>query len=332
MKIINKDEIRKIKEKKLNLFTNCLDDSLKRNLLTNFLIMNILMNSVSYSSGMLYDSYLNSENNLTNEEDMLVQTHSHSSSIRPILERILQEYSEILVNFINDYDNQEIDYLKLRQHIEYRETLTSNQLDILLDYMCDINSNYYSFWFESEEKAIEYLYINQNRTYEEKMLIIMLREGLTYEELDTLCACVVTECGNNDYDEAYRVASVINNRINSNKFVSAYGESLYDQLTAPGQFQVYRSGAYQRYLGCTYMERYRAAIDAFYTGVSSIEYLSFRSSDYQSSEAVQYVSGGNNYFTPLTEDDRVTTQIPTSIEDSQIDNEVIAKTLNFRGN
>ena len=85
-------------------------------------------------------------------------------------------------------------------------------------------------------------------TYEEKMQAIMEREGYTYEELDAVCAgCVSESCGDpNCYDEAYRVASTIDNRTHSEPYVrdvsNAFGEnagySIYYQFIAPYQFSV----------------------------------------------------------------------------------------------
>ncbi|MCI9281263.1 MAG: hypothetical protein HFI49_03285 [Bacilli bacterium] len=153
-------------------------------------------------------------------------------------------------------------------------------------------------------------------TYEEKMQAIMEREGYTYEELDAVCAgCVAESCGDpNCYDEAYRVASTIDNRTHSEPYVrdvsNAFGEnagySIYYQFIAPYQFSVYSNGSYEDYLGRIDLRGYQAAIDMFYSGVPSHNYLNFNfvpdkhRASYQLEEPT-----GNYYCRELAEENRI---------------------------
>ena len=152
-------------------------------------------------------------------------------------------------------------------------------------------------------------------TYEEKMQAIMEREGYTYEELDAVCAgCVAESCGDpNCYDEAYRVASTIDNRTHSEPYVrdvnKAFGEnagySIYYQFIAPYQFSVYGSGSYKEYLGRIDLVGYQAAIDMFYSGVPSHNYLNFNFIPDKHRESYQLEPSGNYYCRELAEENRI---------------------------
>lgn len=154
-------------------------------------------------------------------------------------------------------------------------------------------------------------------TYEEKMLAIMEREGYSYDELDAVCAsCVAESCGDpNCYNEAYNVASTFNNRTHcpayvndvSNFFGENAGYSIYYQLIAPNQFSVWSNGSYKEYLGRIDLVGYQAAIDMFYSGVPSHNYLNFNyiPDKYLSSYQLDEGHNGNYYCRELKEEDRL---------------------------
>lgn len=142
--------------------------------------------------------------------------------------------------------------------------------------------------------------------YEQKMLYIMERDGYTYEELDAVCAaCVAESYGDgNCYDEGYDIASIFNNRTHSNAFVyevsEFFGEnagySYYNQLRAPGQFGVWSSGSYKKYLGRIDLLAYQGAIDMFYSGVPSHNYLNFNYKPPKSGSYEQLNPPYGNYY------------------------------------
>lgn len=154
-------------------------------------------------------------------------------------------------------------------------------------------------------------------TYEEKMFAIMEREGYTYDELDAVCAgCVAESCGDpNCYNEAYNTASTFNNRTHSLAFVNdvsrIFGEntgySIYYQFIAPNQFSVWSNGNYKKYLGRIDLVGYQAAIDMFYSGIPSHNYLNFNYIPDKHLQSYQLDEGHNgNYFCrELKEEDRL---------------------------
>lgn len=158
--------------------------------------------------------------------------------------------------------------------VRQRDYLTRDMLNRLLICMC--NGTISEVNFNTSEEALNYLYENETRTYYEKMLIIMIRDGLSYEQLDDICAGVVAE-GGDYYDEGYRVASVAYNRYHSAAFIRSYGEGLYTQFLAPNQFSVFAGDkTYLLHKGRIDSPGYQAAIDMFYSKQISTDYLSFR--------------------------------------------------------
>ena len=158
--------------------------------------------------------------------------------------------------------------------VRQRDYLTKDMLDKLLVSMCE--GIVPEVKFSSSDEALDYLYENEDRTYYEKMLIIMVRDNLTYDQLDDICAGIVAE-GGDYYDEGYRVASVGYNRYHSVAFVNSFGEGLYTQFLAPSQFSVFSgSKPYLKNKGRIDSPGYQGAIDMFYSRQTSIDCLSFR--------------------------------------------------------
>ena len=146
-------------------------------------------------------------------------------------------------------------------------------------------------------------------TYEEKIESILELFDLTYEELDVCCAIAVAEacCDGYDYEEAHHVINTAYNRICSEAWISSCGASLYEQMTAPGQFVVYENGSYLKYLGRDDLPGYQAVVD-FLSGTSDIlhhSFLSFRSNDSVVEGSTLLVEEGNRYFNLLTEEDKI---------------------------
>lgn len=283
--------------------------SLKRNLIVNFLVFNILTNSMSYSSRALYLLDLNNYNLLLNnlkiEEDTQINFKELLEAIKVNFNQVVQQQRMSISKMENILDSNENIYEEMRTFVKHNENLTDTQLNNLLNYMCDANS-ISSSYFENEEEVLKYLFTNPDRKYEEKMIIIMIRENLTFKELDTICASVVAESGSvNNYEETYHVASVLNNRIHSKTFVAEFGPSLYDQLIAEGQFSVVAYDSYQAFLDKMYLEGYRGAIDMFYTGIPSNNYLFFLSKNSTKEDAVQLTENGNKYYSELEDEDRI---------------------------
>lgn len=182
--------------------------------------------------------------------------------------------------------------------------------------------------FKLQEQSVDYLSLNpvqannlepEELTYQEKMLAIMEREGYTYEELDTICAgCVAESCEEgNCYEEGYNVASSLYNRAHCRPYVdyisSILGEnagySIYYQFIAPNQFTVWSNESYKDYLSCIDLVGYQAAIDMFYSGIPSHNYLDFNNIPNEDMPSYQLNEGGNYYCHELLEEDKIKEEV-----------------------
>lgn len=176
-----------------------------------------------------------------------------------------------------------------------------------------------------ETEKVEHLVEEIEPTTEETDVIVTDLEkeqyilecfNLTQEEFNVVCAIVMAEAKYQSYEDAYSVINTMYNRTISkkwNRWVSSWrndetgeiGRSLYIQATQSGQFVVYESGRYEKYLGAKEGEAYQAIIDFLYTLEIKHNFLCFRSAKTEVEGSTQFVEGGNNYFDELTDDDRI---------------------------
>lgn len=147
----------------------------------------------------------------------------------------------------------------------------------------------------------------------DKISYVLSEYNLTLEQFDILCAIAMAEAKENSYEDAYAVINTIYNRTISKKWNSfcaqyygtACARNLYYQAITPGQFVVYENGRYAKFLGKRNGSAYNAIMDFLCTKQIKHNYLSFKSSDTEVRGSVQFVSGGNNYHSILTESDRI---------------------------
>lgn len=169
-----------------------------------------------------------------------------------------------------------------------------------------MNMNINILEFERPEEIIEEV----EPTFEEKVEWILENHGLTYEELDMVCAGAVAESGHAGYLEGYSVACVYVNRLSNLWCVREYGPTVYDQFVAPGQFTVYAMGYYKAYLGRTDLPEYQGAIDMLYYMEPNHNYISFKSHNYDLTCAYEYMTErGNKYHQPLPEIERMDNEL-----------------------
>lgn len=191
--------------------------------------------------------------------------------------------------------------LEMSHDVRERLMLTKEQLNTLLDSLCDPDG-IGNVPCENREEALNFLYTHPNIAYAEKMLIIMARENLTYNELNEFCATMTYEGGPNNYNEGYNCASTVINRSTSIAWTYNCGTSIYTQLIRPGQFSAYEK--WEIYSGRIDLPGYQGAIDALYTMQPSHNYLNFHEAS-ESYEGKQLTDGGNEYANELTDDQRV---------------------------
>lgn len=176
---------------------------------------------------------------------------------------------------------------------------SDKKIEIGLEYVSDSMDELYVKKVYNSALAIE-------PSYEEKMAFICERDGYTYEQLDkVLAGCVAEACDDgNNYDEAYNTASTIYNRTHdvlfvrdaNNNFFENAGYSIYYQFIAPGQFGVYFDESYKDYLGRIDLVGYQAAIDMFYSGIPSHDYLLFNNEPPEAGSYERLVANGNYYW------------------------------------
>lgn len=199
-----------------------------------------------------------------------------------------------------------------------KEGLTLEQFSYLLHLMV-ANPTELNFHYESAEEAFLDICFRDYRTTEEKMLIIMVRDGISYSELDECCAvCIKEATGAGEcYEDCFGVASILLNRVHDVRYVDSFGNSIYDQLTAPGQFEVYLKGLeeYEMYLGRLDLIGYQAVVEAIYSEEASHDYLEFRGNWVDVVNYETLVDGGNKYLVTQTEDRYLPDQKITINED-----------------
>lgn len=124
--------------------------------------------------------------------------------------------------------------------------------------------------------------------------------NLSGYEFDVVVAVVAGEYDKN-LNDALAVVSVILNRCDSKTWAKWAGSSPYDQVIAPGQFEVYFRDYYLPYMpgGSRYgSEKYETAKQALIDGMNGIRnnsYLGFRAGYLTNYSDKYIVDGGNRY-------------------------------------
>jgi len=178
-----------------------------------------------------------------------------------------------------------------------REHLSIESLQNLLNSMVSVNGPFGQL-YSDYRNALQAL-LRENKSYEIKFLIIMARDGYTYEQLDYMCAGITGESvgGGHCYDDAYAVASTLVNRSHSAWYVNQYGHNFYSIFKAPGQYEIEISGNYLKFLGDIHLEGYRAAIDALYTREASHSWIQFRADWVElNCQYETFAPGGNKFI------------------------------------
>lgn len=118
---------------------------------------------------------------------------------------------------------------------------------------------------------------------------------LSATQYETLLMVVQQESGGHDYDAVLAVMSVITNRVDTN----GYDDTVWEVITASGQFEAYGAGHYLRHEGEITQTTKDAVNDAL-NGKKNVDVLNFWSDWYYNekgrsdSEAVNI--GGNVFF------------------------------------
>lgn len=171
-------------------------------------------------------------------------------------------------------------------------------------------------------------------TNEEKLAIILEMYNITEEQFNEIVATVIGEAAPDSYEDAYAVINVLYNRLRSYKWHNSVdnlrgpdgGYNIYYQLIQTGQFEIYYNGAYKLYLNedMYYTPGYQAVIDMLYSQVVMHNYLNFTSKNGKREGKVQFVDGGNLYYSSLKEEDIIDI---TGIYTYEVEEKIIARVL-----
>lgn len=202
----------------------------------------------------------------------------------------------------NSSENLEDYYIRDICAFINNENLSMDGFANLLDMMTSSDGPFGKLY--SDKKSAVDALTRENKSYLVKFLIIMVRDGYTYEQLDYMFAGIVGEAtgGGHCYADAYAVASTLINRSHTLWYVNQYGHNFYSIFTAPGQYEIEVSGNYLKYLGAIDLEGYHAAIDAFYTRESMHSYLQFRANWVDlNCHYETFATGGNKFLDKMKE-------------------------------
>lgn len=147
------------------------------------------------------------------------------------------------------------------------------------------------------ENNEEYSMVNINGTegYVKKSNLMDSQKtayNVSQSQLETIWAIVMQEAGAN-YEGALAVMSSAINRVNSPRW-SYLGDSVYEQLTAPGQYCYSIDNYWQKYLGGNVPDVVKQAVADGLQGKTNHSYTCFRSTSGGDSSRVNI--GGNWFF------------------------------------
>ena len=171
--------------------------------------------------------------------------------------------------------------------------------DYLSNYIDNYNLNEVTSSEVATSKEVE-------RTNEEKVSDILVKYNLTMDQFNVIVAVVMAEAGPECYDDAYAVINTIYNRTISKNWAYSIknGNNLYKQVIRTGQFSVYGSGIYKKYLNNTTFPAYQAVIDFLDSEIRIHDYLSFKA-NFVKIVGEQLYENGNIYHNLMQEEDLI---------------------------
>ena len=167
------------------------------------------------------------------------------------------------------------------------------------------------------EKEAKRIY-EENHKYELLRDKILQKYNLTLEQFNVIKGIVIAESQWHSYEDAYAVINTLFNRINSsvwvdyiNRVVGANnGVSLYGQGICPGQFTVYASGKYVKYMNES--PNTNPGVRAIYDFLSEDRpqllhnTIAFLGHGYKTPyPSRNYTSRGNNYGIPVADNEYI---------------------------
>lgn len=235
--------------------------------------------------------------------------------------QILDQYSEIKIIGKNNLkywkvsENSYIDSSKITNDKRYIFTPTEetkyssgevsvkaepfNESDTIMtlnlnDQVTLIGENSNQYWKVKINNTIGY--VDKDLLMSNKKSALIKNDGIytvrSQEELELIYAIVMQEAGNN-YQGALAVISSAANRCNSSKW-SSYGSTIYEQLTANGQYCYSIDNYWRKYLGGNVPDAVKQAVADGLNGVTNHSFTCFRSTSGGDSSRVNI--GGNWYF------------------------------------
>ncbi len=169
----------------------------------------------------------------------------------------------------------------LRDKITQRTTYTTNKGTVVIspgDPNVDLDLSVYH-----NNPATGFQVTTGNPTYELSQQDLQLMYGLVASESDKT------------YDDALGVATTILNRCETSNWVNAHSQNPIEQITAPGQFEVYSKGTYKQWQTRELPETVVKAVNDALSGVRNHDYCYFRSNGSNSYSDNMITQTGNRY-------------------------------------
>lgn len=215
------------------------------------------------------------------EEDIVIVEEPKEENVKLTLEEFqtlgIAEMQEYILN------TYEVSYKDLVNAIAYKADINGTEVVEAIRAREDFSE-------------IEELF---NILTDKKLEYVEARRNETYDNLVVSFATVLGEATAYNYSEGYVNMNSVDNRIHSSEWNNGgRRNSIYKQITAEGQYNVYFKGFYKSYLDIKKFPTFYGALDYLVLEVSVHDYVSFRSKG--SSYGEQLVLEGNKYRTLLT--------------------------------
>ena len=204
---------------------------------------------------------------------------------------------------------------KLASFLEYSNIKDEETFNRFANFFINYSNNEN---LKTVEDVLNMLYEVSQVSMEEKLEKALTFYGLGDEDnnykfrvVEAICETEATPYENGRYEDSYGVISTLYNRIHSKDMIryvnyvmnTNTATNMYTQAIATNQFEVYSNGMYLKAMGNVNTICYKAMLDMLYLEIPVHDRLGFLSSNNHTNGSIQLVSGGNNYNTPMNEND-----------------------------
>ena len=215
----------------------------------------------------------------------------------PTLVEIEPTYEEKLASFLeySNIKNEEAFNKFASNFIKYSNNEDLKNIEDVLNVLYDVSR-------VSMDVKLEHVLDYYNLADED--------DNYKFKVVEAVCEKEAAKDGN-CYEDSYGVISTIYNRVHSKDMLRYVNYvmntnnaiNLYTQVTCKNQFEVYGTGRYLGAMGRVDTDCYKAVLDMLYLKLPIHTRLGFLSASNESNSSIQLIDGGNNYNSPMKEED-----------------------------